>query len=120
MLSPVISSGWKILTSNSLYISVCLSLMMETSGQVIALTNNFDLKLKTKKYYGFLVTANKLDIIFDQCWKNGYPLMAPYDCIIGIFPKTVTNQLNVGGYFYDYSNFCKKLPDGSLDNVSTT
>lgn len=90
--------------------------MLEASGQVIALTNNFDLKLKTEKYYGFLVTANKLEIIFDHCWKNGYNPMSPYDCIIGIFPKTVANQLKDGGYFYDYSNFCRKSSSG-LESV---
>ncbi|XP_074600280.1 uncharacterized protein LOC141854482 [Brevipalpus obovatus] len=120
MLCPLIHPDWKILTSNALYISVCLSLMLGTNGQVVALTNNFDLKLRTEKYYGFLVTANKLEIIFDQCWKNGYSQSAPYDCIIGIFPKTVVNQLKDGGCFYDHTTFAKKMPNGSLETIQIT
>lgn len=120
MLAPLIHPEWKILTSNALYISVCVALLLGTSGQVIALTNNFDIKLRTEKYYGFLVQGNKLDLIFDQCWKSGYLALAPYDCIIGIFPKTVTNQLKEGGYFYDYTTLSRKMPNGSLETIKTT
>ena len=117
MLFPYIQPDWVILTSNSLYISIALALLLGTSGTVIALINNLDIKLKAEKDYGFLVESNKLEIIYNQCCKNGYSSMSPYDAIIGIFSKEIISQLKGGGYFYNHTNLYKKKGDDYVESI---
>lgn len=119
MLLPYLQPNWTILTSNSLYISITLSLLLGAHGTVIALINNLDNKLKAEKDYGFLVNCNKLEIIYEQCGKNGYPSMGPYDAIIGIFSKGIINQLKTGGYFYNHTKLYRKKSNGFLESISS-